>query len=873
MIHKIQIFDRKTGQWSKRYSLQPGFSESWVLDKTTDSGKNFIFHYEGIEPPEFDNMDWVRVLNLQSENESAIYTTEGLPLNHVQYLISDFQLEEQPTKEQWKITLVLTEVIERTTGIMGELLTYTNQTERVVSELIDNQTITTKYIKQPYNHLTALERFLKVTPANTNLQDSWYSRIKILDSEWLVSLPFTNTTFNELSLYNILLDNYDSSTGQTPVMYFDIDPIMDLPRDLSRDCYLLKFERQDGFDKPILEYKDLIKDCAARTISKSRANYATGLVSNIDNLVAENVINFPAQSLYAVPEVNRDIRNTVGIGQGDDWVIRFPHPIKRILKIEELELGGRRTSNLVGTLSYQLERNHKDLTNYVLERQQYLAADPNGDPTIDMNWIWFEEGKNTLHIKRHSAGATGTAAWGSTTKMYYVEYEPFVNCRIELGNMNFTQQINQTSAQPSAAKFGAFTAQYLIGMNKADITIEKNYDEFDYDIFKDHIGCRVKDGDKEYMITAMSYINRNLQYYVIYQLNENHLRKNNDYEASREVRTDTAIAIDATKERRTHIKQTVKLSFSPLEQSTHNQFLIDKKILLSALLPNQIDEKYYPQLALMQMNSKLQKEGGEIIDYEKTLIANVAQFIFDKQVCVNIQYFDNAEAGRRKESTISIRLNYPSAGDTSSYYFINTMRQVPVLYTNPFGEVEKLSVSLSSISLSLPNITSTNSIEFNRTLDTFRTMQALPSIPNEEIKNEILNNKCALINEINYYKDQLETANIASSFEAQSSEMIVCGDLLANSRLMKQIDGADSALKVYYFNQRQNESDLLNGQSRNITSIAEEASIKFNLPPISNEVQSIVICTQNNKKLLIINNISDKIREELSMGRLRIYHD
>ena len=208
----------------------------------------------------------------------------------------------------------------------------TNQIEKTVDNVV--------YKHDRLNHYSVLEKILKVTPSNNDNYDfryskrkenkSWFNRIKILDYELLSNIAFNDETYNEASLYEILLNKYDSSIGRTPVLYFDMKKD-DIPYNQDRPEYVLVFERQDGFDKEIIELDNILKNSKETIVNKVSENFTDGLISNYDNMSPNSLIITPSENLWLVPEVNtnsRELEDFTSTGEGE-WVLKVPHPIKK----------------------------------------------------------------------------------------------------------------------------------------------------------------------------------------------------------------------------------------------------------------------------------------------------------------------------------------------------------------------------------------------------------------------------------------------------------------------------------------------------------------------------------------------------------------
>lgn len=728
-------FESARQNWSNSLSLQPGYEENWVADKTTDTGSKFVI--TTADKPDIKLLDWVAIKHVeegQPKNTPLTFNEDGTPNNHTQYVVSGVSKTYDELNGCWTTSLALMEPIERLKGVLGETICFTSQTQKKYEyKNEENEEVTVTYVKEPYNHYTALKRWLQVTPANCDTYSnadgeptaaerksniSWYNRIKLssADKTYLSKVPFADTTYNELTLYNLLMDNFENTMNRIPVLYFDVDISTGLPYNKERDEYILKFERKDGLDQPEWRWEDLMDHITSCTESASMGNYATGLASNVTNLSPSERVQFPAQSLYAMPEVDNDERNTAQYTSGGDlWGIRVPHKIKRLNKVVRIEYeGGPGTSE-----AHWLHKRVTDLSDNIKEKKEYLSDKT--APVDQHDTIWYEEGGNFIHIKNYAFNNDdGGKSW-----VYNIEYEPLVDNRMIFGNTDFVYQLNQTHSQVDAEKFAAFNNSYLGGMNKADYIVHKTY--CTYGRWADRLGKRVirtlENGEKEvYRVTNISYRNRGPFYDVIYQINKDDFRKNNNYQASQTIRKDIAISASSIKERMTAIKQTIKIGFKPQKQEGYN-FLTDKSIAMSALLPQ--NEYKIPQLALIEAQSAIRLPDGTIENFTLERLAYLAKYKAGNAICFNIRYYDNADAGKTKTFSRVTSGNLPSEfGDPET--------QTPVLYTDPFGEIQKITIKIGEVdNTGMEEIDVDDGMteeEFNKYFNAYKIIAALPKV-------------------------------------------------------------------------------------------------------------------------------------------------
>ncbi len=870
-ICKFQFFDREKGQWSEMISPQVGFNENFVQDETTDDASlNFI--WRGSDKPNLSHMMWCRVLHFYRGDEyNATYDSEGLPINHNQYVLGNFEMHQSKDKSYWLVKVSLLEPIERMKYVVGETLAYTNQISKTVTDGNGN-TIT--YVKDAYNHLTALERFLKVTPANCDTYEegynphnnkSWYNRLTILDKEFLRNIPFDNDTLSEPDLYTALF-KYDKSTGRTPCMYFDIDPTTDLPRNLERDEYLLKFLRQDGFDKPELKLEELL-DGTQNVVYKSNvANFATGVVSNVSNLVTNANIKSPAKGLWAAPELISGERNTTGANTVDSgWGIRLPCPIKKINKISRLKM------NLIKSMVRTARKDN--LEEFCFEDQQYTALSAQ-EINDNVELFHYKEGDNILYIKNYYFTDVANDSYRNFSFWFYLEYEPMLDCRIGFGDEEFETIVNQTDSQADTNKYGLFLRRYLNNMNKADLVFSKKH-YHPNELYS--IGSRVVDeaSGKSYLITNVSYQNINLELLAVYQLNENHFRRNLSVKASKSIRANTTIAYNNLKDRRILIKKKIRLTFDD-ENVLEEIDLENKKRLLSAIIPGyNYDYAKIPQAALLVSKSHLTKENGDIVEFSKNILTPLNTFQSNNSICMNITMLDNAFAGYRKKLR---QIGTPLIGQYQPFSLVES--QVPELYTDPFGEIAEADVHLCNLPkydvdkyLMINNDASTGTTfgqtglinitnEVYETLvDGFTAMASFPVIDND-LANRLKNNTLYLDNHRNFLKDMLEKLNITFQHELIcDNDIMTSNDLI---HLSQYFNLEQPNIEVFGYDTNKDFNDDFGNK---LSEIAFGYSEEGNMGNLEFEIESYniasIVIFVNSLPAIIVNNVGLHLKENV----------
>lgn len=765
----VKFYFRDINEWGNFLKLTAGFDGNFVQDKTTDSANiSFIVQDE----PNYLILNTWAALFIGADSPELEFNEDGTPKNHEQFIVGGYQY----VKTQWgyQVSMKLVEPIERFRGVLGETLSYHSRGEYEESGI--------KYPARIYNYYTALKRWLQVTPANTDniSRDSeekdpngiaWWNRITILDKDFLSGFPFADDTLNELTLYDLLLDVYDSGTGRTPVAYFDLNTATGMPRRFDRDEYLLKFIVQDGTDKPVLEWDDLTAHkgygevCTSVMRREDGANYATGIVSNITNLSPSNTVTFPAEGVYISPRGVAETRDTTKMKfteQGtEQWGVFPTHKIKDVKSVKGIQVSNSQ-------YSYSIE--HFDRS--VLERKQRDAVtelDEDGYKNYDM----YDEGDDILYTQNYQYDKNA-----KNTLLYSFEYEPLIDARVCLGDTEYVRQINQNASQVDSEKFGRFTQSYLAGMGKADYIIQRTTENPQEYI--NLIGSRVMRKYKEYMITNVSFRNRNLQFDVFFQLNENHMRKNMSYQAPQNIRSNTTIQYDNLRDRKVNLKDIMKLAVYP-EGDLESPKYLDRDAglaVLNALIPvteneSGVSKDYYPQF----VNILAKKCDDDNISSNEQKSSNVAPFVFGNAICFNTKFQDNAISGMKTEFT-KIDEGYSQYG--------RVYQQYPMLYTNTKGEAEK--TSLDIISVVEDNVKDgTYAVDMDKDEEAINTIRKMVGYASG-IYNRWLpaRKKIISIPKMNLQKDMMEEYNITYSLEVSSGNerLEVFPDMLKYSRLI-----------------------------------------------------------------------------------------
>lgn len=318
---------------------------------------------------------------------------------------------------------------------------------------------------------------------------------------------------------------------------------------------------------------------------------------------------------------------------------------------------------------------------------------------------------------------------------------------------------------------------YLDGMAKADYTIQRTTEEPQK--YLAYFGSRVKRGDKTYMITNIALRNRNFQYDVFFQLNENHIRKNMCYLAPQTIRANMAIQYSNIQNRQTHIRDNMvcSLNYPDAAEGVNIKYLQNsaRKAVFNVLLPHSpvtadLSENLYPQFA----NIINDQQGDDVLSSEESS-TNIAPFLVGNDICFNIKFLNNAISGKSKEGVV-IEEN------GAAVRFGRVSAQIPNLYTNSLGEVYKTSISLISVKDKRPEIG-----EYKTKSAFDKAVSFVRSAGNVYAYNLQKDRTIIEIPKLNLQKDMIEEYNITYSLNVKGSKLItVYPEMLKYSRLINQ---------------------------------------------------------------------------------------
>ena len=778
-LDRIKFYNRDTSTWSPWYKVLIGYEGSFVYNKDTDKlTVNLIIKQD--TKPDLKINDWTifghfdaDVVNGGAELDLT-FDSEGLPVNHEQYEIGALEMEFDAVNVRWYVKLALKEPIESMRGKITQTLSFTNSEDingdgvGISGNLLNgdqfniNLSQSISITGHQYTAYTALKRVLQVHPTNNDDFESgttgraWWWQIKILDEAFLDSIDFTDDTFTAADLYTILF-KFDDYIDRTPVMYFDIDPVTGMPSDITRPTYLLKFERKDGFQKPTIDYAELTDKVLSLKYADTIDNYATGIVSEVDNLNTNNAITFPnVNDFWAVPQMDNNIRDTktLGAANSGQWFIELPYAIRDVISVRRMTITGQiRRTYSSGMYTYTKTYERKISTvpkSSILENSQYLASNPSVQTqNFNDTAFWYIEGENRLNINEYYYNNDGV------TSIYQIKFVPLANSSLDYGSNQYQISVNQNDSSIETTKYTSWLSNYLEAMGKSDIVITKKY--YNFVDFSNLCGSRVVDQitGEDYIISQVGYQNLNFYWNVVLQLNKDNYRRSLNVQASQQIRPNSAIPFENMQDRRMRIKHVTKLSLKPIIQPADNMFSFDIKILLSALIPGQVTSNKMPQVALFRPYFYLKATPffvlpGPILmgtlQYYKDFLMNFSVQINTKQIQFNLSIDSNYKIGVSK---IPDQILAGGGADVYSYYIMDVKSQLPLLYTDVFGSVLKFSLFFSRLDaepfgelpkvVNVVNEDSSVPTELVRTVRLYTQMAKLPEIEPQYVNDIVLN--------------------------------------------------------------------------------------------------------------------------------------
>ncbi len=323
-------------------------------------------------------------------------------------------------------------------------------------------------------------------------------------------------------------------------------------------------------------------------------------------------------------------------------------------------------------------------------------------------------------------------------------------------------------------------------MNKSDLTFTKKHWHFN-EIYE--VGSRVYDEkeNKTYMITGVSYQNFNFELLAIYQLNENHFRRSNTVRASKAIRDNVAIDYTNLKNRKISISKEFCISDSLSESNEQ-----DCKFIFNPFLTH---KEKIPQCVLIKILSRLIKNDNEIINYEKYFILPVVSVLENNCMNFIFNFKDNALIG--KDKNIREKLWSENPGGTNSNITFRVYcpeSQTDVLYTDPFGCVDKLELQLCANPQDLTDIEIENGNVSKEDFEKYvSNYKRLSKVTLDEESINAMNENAIYSYNLNIFKDSLEKPIISLAMRNKNNDIVLTSSyfkaILNNDTIAEPGDG------------------------------------------------------------------------------------
>lgn len=630
-------------------SIQGNETLDETLDKLTVSfnGPNEPFEYGTKALLFWDN----------SNSGIPTYDASGKPLNHREYIVESGEVVMGASNTKHTYRLVEPTAVLK--NIRMESLTFTSRSSITIKEWNGSAYVDVLYTKNPYNLYTVVYRILQTTRyKNTAENLSMIGKIRIVDAPLLRNTSVNvDDNFKENTLYDALfkLGKYFGGQGRVPVLYFSSTGSYE---------YDLYFERTDGMNLAQLDYATFTSNSRAIIKSTSNTQFADAVVSDTTNMVSFNKAQGVSQDWYGFPSYEDEVNAPTS---NDKAILRLKHRITDVVRLRRIN------ANYDTSAGY-------NCTFTTIPCVPFDEWNINADKG---NMAYYREGESRIYFgstlnsaifnsNRENVVGTGIGAW----LFYNVTYYPLIDTKITKskgGVPVYETTFNQTDSYIDAGTYGNMIEQYLKTMGNAELTIAKLETGLET---MAKLGQQVVDGTNIYYVTSISYKSHKDYFETIYQLNKGAIKRNDYVGASQRIRN-VGIDYDNTEVRYTTIREKVlvQLMTSLPPTGPTYKYLKVKNTLFAGLFTNAQKELYRSELiqkAFVKATSSVIRNGTPY-EYTQYLKMPFASTRVGNGIILNLTFETNKIAG------------YKMTYGSSKF-------QSPVYYSDPFAEVQKLSV-------------------------------------------------------------------------------------------------------------------------------------------------------------------------------------
>lgn len=748
MREMIQFYT--SGAWGSRVDLIRPIQGNEAYDETLDK-----IQVSSVSIGSDDLYPYGTKCRVLFANETATYDANNKPLNHREFIVESGDLIKSNyfTKHNYK----LIEPTHYLKQVRMESLTFTSRDSITVKEFVGGVWTDVTYTKTPYNLYSMIVRIFKTTRYKTSVEDnSLYSKIRIMDVSLLSSIGINvDDQFKENTVYDALfkLGKYFGNQGRVPVLYFSQD---------SGYEYDLYFERTDGLDLPQLTYSTFIANARSIVKSISPSQVADAVVSDATNMVSYNKAQGIAQDWYGFAIYDGE-NQTIASGSTAKPFLKLPHKIGDVVQVRSIlsQYNGAFTifENIFTTIpcvkrsEWEIRSDRDDITYYdENEKKIYFGDDLASDVLL------------------YNSSSSSTA-----TRLYFnVQYYPNIDAKITKtkdDEVIYETTFNQVDSYIDAGTYGNMLENYVKTNGNNEITVGTTSASLSS---MAKLGQQVINGSDTYNITSINYRSFNDVFEVNYQLTLNAVKRNDYVGASQKIR-EGGINYKNTEVRYSTIRDSVYIKFmTTAPTSSSNKYLLDKKTLLFGLFTSaqkEVNRNELVQQAYLRNRSTVYKVGTGYVTQNEYVQYGFASTRVGNSILLNIQFDDIKIAGYK------LTPNSP-------------IEQTPVYYSNPFAEVDKLTIGFGTYKAISTNIaTQPDGVNFDLTVSERANIdlyaKTYPDLSEADF-NTYYASSSIQINTYEWLKDAREIGNISYQLDWFGEDCSINNELLDYCGLLQR---------------------------------------------------------------------------------------
>mgnify|MGYP001048964176 CR=1 FL=1 len=618
--------------------------------------------------------------------EQMTYDEDTLkPTNHNQYVIVSGQMAIAGGVETiYCHGYTLVEPVYLTRFKYGGTHSHTNLSSITIQTVGEDYTSYT-VSKAQTNLYSVLERELKIAGVKTDEEDTtWYSRVRIMDEDLLKANGIgCNEVFTAATLYDVLI-KIGTYLSRVPKLYFNPNYVYGSTDEEEKE-FLLYFEPKINRDRRISMADVLNKDAKILGYSESNTqNKNAGTVTcECENVKATNGVWYPAKGQFIAPTGSE---SEFKVTSSSDYSIKLPCAIEKVNTIKVLKFD--RSRGLSGPTTYFTYFKEGKC----LEFKEWLTL----DETERNQTPYFVEGTNEIQVKHCSSGSNDWPILGTDLEFFYsINYNPKINMKLssEVSN-GYEERINQIDSVLDSKLFGDYIRDYSQANCNCDVYLILMVDNYK-DIIPSGTVIEDESNGKKYVVDKVNAIKSQSVYKVYYMLSID-TDKRSEIVGASNLKKIVSIDSDKAYNRLENISERkVLCSLSPSETSSGElnlKYIKKMNVLFENLIKSyETEETYFPSIALCKMSFAKYKHVYDYGDYmsmtEKSPDSKYIWFSLNKTVCGTSLVFNIKSLNNRN---MQIGGGLMTWQDTSYNLFHR--------FTDEFGEIEKISIVLTSFS-------------------------------------------------------------------------------------------------------------------------------------------------------------------------------